>query len=100
MSMSVAPPGQHSQNLLRVQAVIERKPWDEHRERFALSKRFTHHLEGVPSKDHLLIPRDCQTTPSTAADRTTSFIVARSQPPTPGRMPRRRGTRFQRIFRT
>src|SRR6266540_5230299 len=38
---------QHPQHLLRIQAVIKRKPWDQHRHRFPLPKRFAHYLEPI-----------------------------------------------------
>ena len=59
----------------------ERKAWEEERHGFPLAKRFAHGFEPVAAKDWRFIPGDRRwPTPHCEADRTTSFIEARSQP--------------------
>jgi hypothetical protein len=52
----------HLQELLRIQAVIQHKAWDEHSHCFAFTQCLAHCLEPIPAKDHLLVPCDCEMT--------------------------------------
>src|SRR5262245_54733260 len=52
-----------------MEAVIQRRAWDEHRYRFALPKRLAHGLEPRVAKDHLFIPGDREMANTEQRDR-------------------------------